>query len=161
VTTRTIYPNATGTGSWLMQTQTSYTHPGPYLDRNLIRLPQVVSVTDPNYGMLSQVAYAYDEFGTPGNGRSGYLDGSMGSVRGNPTTVTTFELAGAGRTFSTWTHYYDTGDVNTVTDPRFNTTTSNVDGRRCPDAPQLTHSVSNALGHTTVTVADCYTGNKL
>src|SRR5262249_26456660 len=122
ITTRTVYANANGTGSWLLQTKycsdtactvPGYYHPQSYLNRNLIRLPQTVETVDPSYGVLAKTSYGYDGYSTPGNGRNG-LDSSMGSVRGNPTTTTAYELTGQNRQLVTTTQYFNTGDVRLV-----------------------------------------------
>jgi YD repeat-containing protein len=169
ITSTAIYPNTTATGGPLVTTKyctdpgcasPGYFHPQWYLARNLIRLPQVVQTVDPTYGVLAQASYAYDEFPTPSNGRFG-LDTSMGTVRGNPTTTTVYELTGQWRTFPTVTQYFNTGDVHVVTDPKGNPTIFNVDGRRCTDAATLTPSTSNALGQVTSKVIECFTGNVL
>jgi YD repeat-containing protein len=157
VTSKTTYLGATDTGSWVAQTQTYYFHPPAYVARNLIRLPQDASVTDPAYGVLSRTHYDYDEYSRDAlmdSGRPG-LDRSMAEVRGNATTVT------ADGQFAVQTTFWDTGDPNVVRDPLGHRLTHTIDGRQCTSTSTLSTSVQNELSHNVTTVVDCFTGAAL
>lgn len=114
-----------GTGTKLVEKRTSYYHPVAYLARNLIRLPEEITVSAPGQGILSRTRYAYDE--TPvvrstipdGDPR---LDRSVGTIRGNLTSVTSYTDAQASSgPVVTKTRYYDTGAVRATLSPRFST----------------------------------------
>src|SRR5262249_12293388 len=128
---------------------------------------QSTNTVDSMYGQLNQTDYGYDEGAAPQISTRANLDTSMGNTRGNATTVTTYELGGTNRTFSTATTYWDTGDVHEVTDARVSCpdapsalckTTFQIDPNLCTAAATLSSTVTNALGHQKKTVADCFTG---
>src|SRR5262249_29501611 len=70
-------------------------------------------------------------------------------------------LGGAARTFPIKTTFFDTGDVQSVTDPLNHAVTHTIDGRTCATTATLTADAQNALGHKTTTTVDCFTGQVL
>jgi YD repeat-containing protein len=145
------------TGTLMTQTDTTYFHPTGYLDQNLLHLAASQTLTDPARGILSRIDYAYDEFGLNPSG-SPNLDTTVGSARGNVTTVTTYRqpatLTGAA---SSHKNYFDSGDIRQSIDANGNVTSMTYDFVPCSATHTLsTSSVANAKGHQITTVTDCF-----
>jgi len=150
------------TGTLLTQTDSTYFHPTNYLDQNILHLPASKTLTDPARGVLTRIDYGYDEYGLTSSGAPN-LDTTVGPARGNVTTVTTYRqpatLSGAA---SSHKNYFDTGDLRQSIDANGNPTTMTYDFVPCSTSHTLsTSSVSNAKGHQTTTVSDCFSGQPL
>jgi YD repeat-containing protein len=149
----------------LASTETTFFHPATYLSKNLLRLPASVRQVDPSRGLLSLTNYTYDEYDRFPLVASGApnLDTTIGSVRGNVSTVTSYgDAASATGPVSSETHYFDTGDVQQAKDPNHNATSMGYDFGVCSVGhTMLTSTVTNAKGHQTITVSDCFTGAPL
>ena len=151
-----------GTGTKLIETDTRYFHQdhSEYVSQNILRLPAMQTLTDPARAVLTRTDYNYDQFALVGSGAPN-LDTTIGLLRGNLTTTTSYRNASLGSGgVSTETHYFDTGSAQQTLDPLGrNPTTLIYDFAVCSSAHTLiTSSVTNVLGHTTTTVSDCFTG---
>src|SRR5947207_5339145 len=72
------------------------------------------------------------------------------------------DAANATRAVSSATHYFDTGNAQQGIDPNGNPTTMGYDFGVCSSGhTMLTSTVTNAKGHQTTTVSDCFTGAML
>jgi YD repeat-containing protein len=159
----------------LIQADTNYFHAPPYFDptqknpsalsRNILHLPQSLTVTDPARGLLTRTDYSYDEFALASSFAANLItDPNMiGPARGNLTSQTSYKQpstpAGA---VSAHNHYFDTGDVQQKIDSNGNAITMNYDFGVCsPGHTMLTSTVTNAKGHQATTVNDCFTGATL
>jgi hypothetical protein len=118
-----------GTGTWgslLRQTVTSYyaLNNSSYLMYNLLKIPSSVQVKDGGGTQRAYTTFAYDGSGLSSSGITTQHSSSPagGSVRGNQTSVSRWlNTTGGYQTNSAV--YFDTGTVNTATDPKGNTTT--------------------------------------
>src|SRR2546429_9091727 len=117
-----------GSGTKMVQTDTTYFHPFPYYsadasNRSLLHLPQSITVTDPVRGLLARTNYGYDQFGLAASGAPN-LDLTVGVTRGNVTAVTSFRGAakatGGGSSVAPYLH---TGSGPQSPDPHRNPST--------------------------------------
>ena len=113
------YDWATGAvGSLIQKMLTTYASLGNHISDH----PQTQTVQDGSAHTLAQSTYTYDEgsvTGTTGTPQHVAITGS----RGNLTTVA--QLVGGTATLNTHYTYYDTGTINTITDPNSAVTTYN------------------------------------
>jgi len=111
-----------GSPGTLLRTTTytyKYASNPSYESANLVRLPELVSVTDGTF--LSQTQYSYDDFPLiPRNGATGHDDNVYGAsfnVRGNLTTISRWRNTDGAWLPTTYT-YDSLGNRLTGTDPR-------------------------------------------
>ena len=92
-------------------------------NRNMLDRVSSVSIYDGNNNLMAQTTYGYDESSLQPSGVvSAYLDTTVGTYRGNQTSVSRWVSASAG-SLKTSTSYYDSGMPYNVTDPGGHTTT--------------------------------------
>ncbi len=138
--------------------ESTYFHPGPYLSRNLLRLPGTTKVGD-DATTLVQTEFTYDECCVVGSGAPNLDRTYTTAERGNATTIARYETPGnAGSRIATRTTYFDTGDVKEIVDGRLQLTSTSPTFGLCSDNPQLTTTVTNAKRQSATTVSDCYRG---
>jgi RHS repeat-associated protein len=90
------------------------------LGNNIVDRPATVTITDGAGLVKSQTTYQYDQGSPQGTSGTPQLTAIVGS-RGNPTTVS--RLVQGSTTVSQLFTYFDTGQLNTVTDQNGQTTT--------------------------------------
>jgi len=145
----------------LTRTETTYTNlsDGTFSGRNLLALPVAKRLYGPTGSSpVTESSVKYDEFPVTASGRpTGALDPTLsrtaGARRGNVTTST--QRVSGTKNISSTTRYFDTGAVESVTDPRGGTTTHVPDFSLCSRGSTLRSSMTNALEHTATTVTDC------
>jgi len=113
-------------GTYTLARRTHYTYlpfqNSNYFNRNLLDRVSSVSVYDGSGALKSQTNYAYDASALQPSGVSAtYLDGSIGSYRGNQTSSSRWVSGSSYLTTST--SYYNSGMPYQVTDPGGHTTT--------------------------------------
>lgn len=147
----------------MSETSSTYFHPDEYLQRNLLHLPATQTLTDPQRGLLMRTNYAYDEY-TLAPSSSVNLDTTIGTARGNTTTVTAYRNA-LDSTLPVSTHklYFDTGSVKQDVDAKGNITTMGYDFGVCSASHKILTGivntpVVNGRSLLTTTVSDCYSG---
>ncbi len=150
------------TGTLLRRNTTAYLTSPEYLARNLIRLPTLSILEDGSGRKLARTTSSYDQLPLTATLAPNLVD--VGPVRGNATTVTHFANAtSASGGVSTTTRYYDTGEVHETSDARNARTTFSRpagDWALCSAAhPTTSLTTTNELGHSAITVRDCYGGS--
>jgi RHS repeat-associated protein len=149
-----------GTGTWgslLRQTVTSYyaLNNSSYLTYNLLKIPSSVQVKDGGGTQLAYTTYAYDGSAVSSSGISTQHSSSPGgSVRGNQTSGSSW-LNTTGGYLTSSAAYFDTGTVNTATDPKGNTTTYAFSSTYAGAYPT---TVTNALHQAATNVYDFNSG---
>jgi YD repeat-containing protein len=153
-----------GTGSKLVETDTSWQRSPDYDARQLLRLPADAKVLDAAGTIWSRRTLAYDEVPLAPSGQAGLDTAYTNSFRGNPTTVRTYRTptTGAGSADSR-TYYFDNGATQKTQNPndlaagRFTTSITAFNVGSCSANPTLATTVANALGQTETVVKECYT----
>jgi RHS repeat-associated protein len=145
-------------GSLLKTTTTGYLalSNSAYLTNNLLSLPSSVQITDGGGTQRALTTYGYDA-GTPASsGISTEHDSAPpdGNSRGNQTSVDRW-LSTTGANLTSSAAYFDTGDVQTATDPKGNKTTYAYSSTYDGAYPTM---VTNALGQITQHAYDFNTG---
>jgi YD repeat-containing protein len=151
---------ADGLGNALHRVDTSFITDPAYVAKNLIHLPDTVTVREGGGHAVTRARYVYDQLPLMATGAPNLED--PGPQRGNVTTTTAYkDPHGPSGEVTTTVRYHDTGEPRQTTDPRgAQTTTTHPAGdfAECSVQPQDTLTAVNALGHTTSTVSDCWTG---
>ena len=159
-----------GTGTKLVETDTTYLHDANYNARQLLHLMSSVKVLDPSGAApvaVSSKSVAYDERPLQPSGQPGLDTVYTNAYRGNPTTMTTYLTpATPAGPISSAVSYYDNGAIRSTQNPndlaagRF---TSLVDSNfgLCPANPAITTTVTNVLSQRVSTVTDCWFGGTL
>jgi RHS repeat-associated protein len=147
-----------GAGALLETTNTNYfalSNPN-YLANNLLNLVYSRQVLDSGGTQRAYVTYGFDESSPASSGISTQHSSSPpdGSYRGNQTSVHQWLNTTGGYLVSTAT-FFDTGTVDTATDPKSNTTTFAYSSTYAGAFPT---SVTNALNQTTTHTYDIDTG---
>jgi YD repeat-containing protein len=150
-----------GTGTWgslLRQTLTSYLafNNSPYLSYNLLKIPSSVQVNDGGGTQRAYTTYSYDGSGLSSSGITTQHDANPanGLTRGNQTSTSKW-LNTTGGYLTSSSVYFDTGTVNTSTDPKSNVTTFAYSATYAGGYPT---TVTNALHQSTTNVYDLNTG---
>jgi RHS repeat-associated protein len=112
-------------GAILRQTLTTYQYQisSPYKTNNLVRLPATITVEDGSGNQKAQTKYGYDASSLASSGITTQHDSAppAGSSRGNQTSAQRW--LNTTNTFLTSTNvYFDTGTIQTATDPKGNPT---------------------------------------
>jgi RHS repeat-associated protein len=129
-----------------------------YLANNLLSLPSSVQATNGSGTQVAYTTYGYDAYalGSSGMGSGQQHDTAPadGAQRGNQTSVQRW-LNTTGAHLTSTAHYFDTGKVQTATDPAGNSTTFAYSATY--EGAYLT-TVTNALTQTTTDTYDFNTG---
>ena len=153
------YDYGTGSkGALLRTTINSYLAPGnsSYLANNLLDLRSSVQVNNGAGTKVGYTTYGYDSGTLVSSGITTQRDTSPpdGTLRGNQTSVAAW-LNTTGAYLTTSKTFFDTGEVNIVTDPNLNKTTyaysSTYEG-------SLPTTITNALNQITTKGYDVNTG---
>jgi RHS repeat-associated protein len=118
-----------------------------YLANNLLDLKSSVQVTDGGGTQRAYTTYGYDAYSPLGaSGITTQHDANppAGTYRGNLTSVSKW-LNTTGGYLTTNTHYFDTGEIQTLTDPNGNMTTYAYSSAYAGSLPT---AVTNALNQT-------------
>jgi RHS repeat-associated protein len=154
------YGNGTP-GSLLRQTRTNYLWQSnsTYQINNLLNLPSSVTILNGSGSQLSATTYGYDESALASSGVSTQHDSTppTGSLRGNLTSVSRW-LNTTNTSLISRKTYFDTGTVNTATDPRNNATTLAYSSTFAGAYPT---TGTNPLGQVTSSNYDFSTGRLL
>jgi RHS repeat-associated protein len=147
-----------GAGSLLRTTSTSYLafSNSAYLTNNLLNLPSSVKVTDGGGTQRALTNYTYDGSTPVPSGITTGVDPSppFGTALGNLTSVARWLNTSSSYLTST-NAYFNTGEIDTATDPKNNTTTYAYSSTYAGAYPT---TVTNALNQSATTAYDFNTG---
>jgi YD repeat-containing protein len=146
-------------GAPLIRTEMTYVNYfETFFQANLVNLAGTKRVYGPSSSEpLSETIYRYDEVPAASSGRpASVLDSTrtLSTPRGNVTSTT--QRVSATKSISTRSRYFDHGALQSTTDPNGRTTTYAPDFRLCSATQTLTSTITNALGHVTKSVTDCW-----
>jgi hypothetical protein len=153
------YAYGTGAPGALLRTTTiSYLalSNSSYLANNLLDLKSSMQITDGGGTQRAYTTYGYDAYSLAASGITTQHDANppAGTYRGNLTSAAKWLNTTGGYLTST-THYFDTGEIQTATDPKGNTITYSFSSAYAGSLPT---SVSNALNQTSNYGYDFNTG---
>jgi YD repeat-containing protein len=150
----------------LARTETTHKHifDGTFASRLLLNLPTSTRMFGASGSApATETIYAYDESpleesGLPSEVLDPTLGRAAGSPRGNLTTIT--RRVTATKSVSDRTTYFDQGAIRSAKDAKGNESVFDPDFTLCNSgtAVTLTSRVTNALGHTAMTISDCASG---
>jgi RHS repeat-associated protein len=151
------YDYGTGSpGSLLRTTINSYLAPGnsSYLANNLLDLRSSVQINNGAGTKVAYTTYGYDSGTLASSGITTQRDTSPpdGTLRGNQTSVAAWLNTGY---LTTSKSFFDTGEVNIVTDPNLNKTTYAYSSTYAGSLPT---TITNALNQITTKGYDLNTG---
>jgi YD repeat-containing protein len=155
-------------GQTLRVESTKYMVAERYLEKNLLRLATETVMSRPMNGgvsteILGVTEKRYDEPGLRAVDAPN-LDTTVGDVRGNETSMTTYANAAArSGAITVRTAYYATGETASVTNGRGATTeTLKADFAECSPSHLVRFTTQrNAKGHEVTKITDCFTGQEL
>ena len=149
-----------GSGAAVHTNATTYLVSPSYSAVNLIRLPQTEMVQGGAGTTVTRTDFAYDETALVATGAPNLFN--VGAARGNLTTRTAYvDVTNVATAAKTKSVFYDTGQVEQVTDPRgssLTTTRPSGDWALCSAKPTATLLSTNALGQTATLLTDCWSG---
>ncbi|HEX4966640.1 MAG TPA: BACON domain-containing carbohydrate-binding protein, partial [Thermoanaerobaculia bacterium] len=150
-------------GTALRRVDNTYVTDPAYVAKNLIRLPGSVTLREGGGGAVARSQFAYDQFPLTATGAANLED--PGTVRGNLTTTTAYKQpkAPSGGVVTTQ-RYFDNGEPRQAVDARGATTTLTHppgDFAECAAEAQDTVTTTDALGHSTTVVRDCWSENPI
>ncbi len=127
-----------------------------YLANNLLNLKSSVQITDGGGTQRAYTTYGYDAYSLAPSGITTQHDSNppAGTYRGNLTSVAKWLNTTGGYLTST-THYFDTGEIQTATDPKGNSTTYAYSSTYAGSLPT---ALTNALNQTSNYGYDFNTG---
>ena len=127
-----------------------------YLANNLLNLKSSVQITDGGGTQRAYTTYGYDAYSLAPSGITTQHDSNppAGTYRGNLTSVAKW-LNTTGGYLTSPTHYFDTGEIQTATDPKGNSTTYAYSSTYAGSLPT---AVTNALNQTSNYGYDFNTG---
>lgn len=145
-------------GPLLRQTATTYQYQNAaaYKTNNLVTLPATVKVTDGGGTQRALTTYGYDAGTTVSSGITTQHDSAPpdGTARGNQTSVARW-LNTTGGSLTSSASFFDTGEVQTSTDPKGNSTTFAYSSTYAGAYPT---TVTNALAQSTTHAYDFNAG---